>query len=120
MVRVSERHRRRGIIICQAKKWSLPPNVQTEVTHSKSTYDKFPRSIRNMILSSGITCSILAQEHTLSTHLALLVAAFARVSFNPGFMCRCTKESNVDPAEVSQNGGILLANLHQSSRSTLS
>ena len=79
MVRVSERHRRRGIIICQAKKWSLPPNVQTEVTHSKSTYDKFPRSVRNIISSSGSTCSILTQEHTLSTHLALLVVSFADV-----------------------------------------
>src|SRR5215467_4970811 len=44
VVRVSERHRRCGIIICQAKKWSLPPHVQTEVTHSKGTYDKLPRN----------------------------------------------------------------------------
>ena len=33
------------------------------------------------------------------------------VSKNPGFFYRCTKDANVDPAEVSQNGGILLANL---------
>src|SRR6266516_2979011 len=42
------------------------------------------------------------------------------VSKNPGFFYRFTKDSNVDPAEVSKNHRILLANLLQSSRSTLS
>jgi hypothetical protein len=32
------------------------------------------------------------------------------VSENPAFFYRCTKDANVDPAEVSKKGGILLAN----------
>src|SRR5262245_16529750 len=33
---------------------------------------------------------------------------------------RCSKESNVDPAEVAKNGGLLLANPVQGSSSTFS
>src|SRR5215475_140006 len=48
------------------------------------------------------------------------IAGWRGSSKNSAFFSRCTKESTVDPAEVSQKGGILLANLHQSSRSTFS
>ena len=39
---------------------------------------------------------------------------------SPDFFYRFTRESNVDIAEVSKNGGILLANLLQGSSSTFS
>jgi hypothetical protein len=42
------------------------------------------------------------------------------VSKNPGFFYRFTRDSNVDSGEVSKKGRILLANLFQGSRSTLS
>src|SRR5262249_3051563 len=48
------------------------------------------------------------------------IAGWRGSSENPAFFSRCTKESNVDPAEVSKKGGILLVNLLQSSRSTFS
>src|SRR5262245_5691896 len=48
------------------------------------------------------------------------IAGWRGSSENPAFFSRCTKESNVDPAEVSKKGGILLPNLLQSSRSTFS
>ena len=38
---------------------------------------------------------------------------------NPAFYSRCTKESTVDPVEVSKNGGILLANSKDLSFSSL-
>ena len=53
-------------------------------------------------------------------HTLLCPAIFPHVSKNSGCFYRFTKDSNVDAAEVSQNGGILLANLLQSSRSTFS
>src|SRR5215813_15482462 len=34
-------------------------------------------------------------------------------SENPAFFSRCAKDANVDPAEVSKNGPILLANSNQ-------
>ena len=40
--------------------------------------------------------------------------AAKNVSKNPGFFYRFTKDSNVDPAEVSKNDPILLANLEMS------
>src|SRR5215510_5281191 len=48
------------------------------------------------------------------------IAGWRGSSENPTFFSRCTKDANVDPAEVSKNGGILLANLLQSSSSTFS
>src|SRR5262249_30001631 len=38
------------------------------------------------------------------------MAGWRGSSKNPAFFYRCTKESNVDPAEVSKNGRILLPN----------
>src|SRR5215475_9651619 len=48
------------------------------------------------------------------------IAGWRGSSENPAFFYRCTKDSNVDPTEVSKNGRILLANLLQSSSSTFS
>src|SRR5262249_33703277 len=38
------------------------------------------------------------------------IAGWRGSSENPAFFYRCTKDANVDPAEVSKNGGILSAN----------